>query len=180
MIKYALSILLVLFLGGCTISPPRDIPFSYASECASIECVVDAVDALRDKEEYGGDRWKIMEGYKDTYLKQMLLDGRLTIQEINPLYVPLGLLGYARMYHGLYGEVWKCDVWYLPWGNYFLVHELLHCQGYRDRGPLSSSDQYAHEQQIIMQREGKSRWTDTEFYKNKRYITEDYIFTEVK
>jgi hypothetical protein len=174
--RYMLSILLAVMLGGCTVMQPRLIPMDFASECKSIECVVDAVDTLRDKGEYGGTRYLFMEGYQDTYLRGMLEDNRLDIEEINPLWVPLGVLGYATMYPGKYGEMWRCTVRYMPMGNYFLVHELLHCQGYKDRGymnPLWFMDTYSEEQMRIMESEGVSSWIQTEFYRNKKYITEE-------
>ncbi len=173
---------LPLLLPSCTIMQPRNVPLDFASECQSVECVVDAVDTLRDREEYGGTRFDIMEGYEDTYLRQMLKDGRLTISHINPLYpLILGVFGYAEVRPGKYGEVWKCNVEYIPLDTYFLVHELLHCQGYTDRGvlnPLFFLNSYTKEQRRIMEEEGKDRWTDTQFYKDKRFITEDYIFKQ--
>jgi hypothetical protein len=171
----------LLILSGCTMMQPRaNLPDSFASNCETRDCVVDEVDKIANDPKYPGGRFKIMEGYKDTQLRPMLEDGRLDIDYINPLWVVLGsMVGYANISFGLYGEVWKCSVRVAPWPDWsILVHELTHCQGYKDRGfldPFAYMDVYAEKQQEIIKAEGVTSWIETEFYKNKRYITDDYI-----
>jgi hypothetical protein len=94
------------------------------------------------------------------------------------LYIPLGVYGYAIINPGKYGEHYKCDIKYLPIGWHFLVHELLHCQGYTDVGfmdPFSWQNKYTEEQQAIINQEKKERWVDTSFYKQRKYVTPDFI-----
>lgn len=177
-------VILALLLSGCTMMQPRENVWNLADHCETRECVVDAVDTIRGDQGYPGDRFRIMEGYKDTKLRPMLDDGRLDIDYINPLLIIAGpVLGYASIVPGRYGEVWKCSVRVAPWHDWsLLVHELTHCQGYTDRGflnPLWFMDDYASGQKKIMAKEGVDRWVDTEFYKNKRYITDDYIYQDI-
>lgn len=175
------ALILLLLLPGCTMMQPRNNIGSIADHCETRECVVDAVDATANDPRYEGDRFKIMEGYEDTQLKPMLEDGRLDIGYVNPILILIGpVFGYANIAWGKYGEVWKCSVRVAPWPDWsLLVHELTHCQGYKDRGflnPLWFMDRYTEEQSAIIEAEGAKDWTSTNFYKEKRYITPDYIF----
>ena len=181
-----LTALVLLVLSGCTMMQPREnLPNNLADHCKDFKCVVDAVDSISNDPKYPGNRFEIMEGYQDTKLAPMLEDGRLTIEYMNPvLNATLLILGpmpaYTKLWFGKYGEMWKCEVNLTPWPTWdLLVHELTHCQGYGDRGPLNifaGVGKYTQYQKEIMKSEGVERWVDTEFYKNKRYITDDYIW----
>lgn len=154
---------------------PRGIPYSLGSSCDTVDCVVQEMDHLTTE----GNRFKIMEGYEDTNLYKMLQDSRLTIETINPFFPVFGIYGYITFQPGKYGEIYKCAIKYTPGFNWlFLKHELAHCQGYSEVGYLNLSwflDDYTHNQKEILKLEGKDKWIDTEFYKQKKYMTKNYI-----
>jgi hypothetical protein len=85
-------------------------------------------------------------------------------------------IGLAEIHEGKYGEIYKCGILYtdLP-NNYGLIHELMHCQGYADYGIFSLSGSYTPEQEKIMESENKDSWVETSFYKQKHFITAEYI-----
>lgn len=161
---------LSLFLIGCTNPYLRDTKEidHKLKKCETVDCVIDAMDALPPSNE---ERYKFMEGYPDTNLRQLKESGRLNIEIMNPLLIINGVFSYIYYVPGMYGGMYGCDVRYIPGFNWVLLaHELAHCQGYEDKGiPLMYSD-YTEEQKMIMKNEKVTKWTDTTFYKNYNKI----------
>lgn len=169
-------------ISACSIFPPRNFPDGLGADCKTVDCVMEAVDSIADDPKWEGTRFEWMEGYEDNNLTKMYADGRLEISEM-PVVIPLALLSVGVLFFGLsyiqagkYGEMWKCNIYYTDFpNNHFLIHELMHCQGYKDYGFINGNGSYTKDQLAIMKIEGKDKWVDTNFYKQKLYITEDYI-----
>jgi hypothetical protein len=141
------------------------------------------VDAIADDPLYPGERLEFTKGYKDANLRFLKETGRLEIIRVNPITTTvvfaisgIFLGGQAGVGSGAYGDVYSCKVWYTyAFGWQWLVHELTHCQGYKDRGPFANPGKYTPDQKSIMMAEGVDAWVDTEFYKSGevyKYYTE--------
>lgn len=167
---YVLVLVLSWMLSGCTALQPIGLDWDVADHCKDVRCVVKAVEVA---EPQTGNRFKFMEGYRDSPLTWMYDNGYLTIEHINfTLPIVLGVFGYADIHPGGYGEVYKCHIKYSPSPAWrVLVHELSHCKGYDDRGfmKLTGYTGYTHGQKSAMMLEGKTKWTDTDFFKNGLY-----------
>lgn len=87
---------------------------------------------------------------------------------MNPLLLGLTVYGWAYLEEGKYGQVYTCEVRYVPGFNWFpLKHELSHCQGYADHGIPLQIATYTKAQQEIMDKEQVKKWIDTSYYKSE-------------
>lgn len=174
-----------LFTSGCTaVTPPRtNGEIVWQSDCETVDCLIDKYDEhITNNPESKGPRWDFMEGYKDTPLRVMYDNGVLTVEELNPLWAVPGVLGYAIIHEGESGDIASCEAHYLPgpmW-KFLLVHELMHCQGYMERGfdPFGVlingfQNGYTDDQKKVMKEEGVSHWYETAFYKNENKTWHD-------
>lgn len=162
-----IRLLFSILLASCTTPILRDTSLidEQTKQCETEDCVIDLMDTLPQGQD--NKRFKFMEGYSDSKLREMKDAGKLTVEVINPLFLGLMVYGYANFESHLYGDMDTCDVRYLPGFNWTLLkHELAHCQGYEDVGiPLMYID-YTDAQKEIMKKENVSKWTDTQFHKN--------------
>lgn len=159
-----------LFCNACTTPILRDTSSidEKTKKCHDVDCVIDLMDTLPQGPD--DERFRFMEGYPDPKLRTMKDSGKLTVEILNPLWLSLMVYGYANFETKLYGDMDTCDVRYLPGFNWTLLkHELAHCQGYADHGIPIMYIGYTDAQQEIMDKEGVSRWVDTDFYKKRKY-----------
>ncbi len=186
MIKNLIAITALFTLTSCSgatmFSMPRSIPDSAggwpsSSKCKTVDCIIDEYDQIiTGNPESKGNKFEFMTGYKDAPMRIMKDWGTLTIEEMNPWWgaIMVGTLtflpGYSKPYPGKYGDIRKCEVWYYPGiGWKWLVHELMHCQGYEESIPCLANLQggYSKYQKEIMEAEDVVDWYDTSRYKNE-------------
>ena len=154
-------------LAGCTTPILRDTSLidEQSKKCENVDCVIDLMDTLPQGPD--DERFRFMEGFPDPKLRTMKDSGKLTVEPINPLFLTLMVYGYANFESHPYGGMDTCDARYLPGFNWTLLkHELAHCQVYADKGIPIMYIGYSDPQKAIMEKEGVSKWTDTQFHKN--------------
>lgn len=173
-----------VILCSCTaIAPPIPTPGSVGEGCKNVDCVIDQVDAhIKSTDgQYHNRRMQWMDGYDEVSIKELKQMKRLEINEINPLMfgtiavgtsaigVPILLPGFAKVYAGDYGDIYRCEVYYLPSSGYhWLVHELQHCAGYKDSTPDPITvffDDYMPGQKYCMEVEGVDTWEETSIHR---------------
>ena len=160
------SPILLVLLTACTTPIVRDTTSidTKTAQCESVDCVIELMDTLPQGPQ--SDRYPFMEGQPDTNLADLKRSGGLDVDIMNPILLLAGFYDWAYLEQKKYGGIYSCEVRYLPGGNWIsLKHALSHCQGYADHGiPIQIAD-YTDEQKEIMEREGVSRWTETEFFR---------------
>lgn len=158
--------MVAFLLTACTTPQVRDTSAidAQTARCETVDCVIELMDTLpQGKQE---DRLPFMEGYPDAKLSDLKRQHRLDVALMNPLWLTLGVYGWATVDPKPLGGISRCKARYFPGFNWLsLKHELSHCQGYDDHGiPIEIPD-YTDEQKAIMAREHVTKWTDTQYYK---------------
>lgn len=164
-----LAILAAVALSSCTVLDPMHTQLSAEFDLESMT-EMEVLHLVNNEPGYC-NRFDFMEGYVQPDLVELYKAGRLTMHQMNPLWVASGLFGWADPRPGMYGDIHSCEAHYT--NKAALAHELQHCMGCTDRPDLFDPMMYAYrqtytpEQMEIMMQEKVTRWIDTSYYKNE-------------
>lgn len=137
------------------------------SKYNTVDEIMVKLDDIRFDDSYGGQLYTYMDGYQPASLIELYTRGRLKIHSLPPMALTI-MYGCAIPKQGKHGDIHSVDIYipgYLPIvSKYFLIHEMLHAQGWAHSYQLLD---YSDEQKEIMEKEGIKKWTETSFYKNE-------------
>jgi hypothetical protein len=178
---------LMVLLSGCTLGRPNpNFDADFIADCRTAECIMDIINDRRFEDFNGAQQPKFMEGYPPADLRTMYDRGTLTMERmpvaIMPVAAVFGIAGMADTRLGEWGDMYSCRISYIHQGT--LVHELQHCQGYKENKYSivffgAGQDKYTPGQIKVMTEEGKP-WTETDFFRYQIPALHSYSEAEIE